>query len=410
MAGTGPDPIVVHEVEAGLRRKIDKMKEMDLPSEGVELILRFIEYMEYEEGVGTHRQSSYVTLLRGVLEVLRERFVKPTRADIKALMDELQGRAYSDWTLTNYRTAIKRFYKWHMGDNEAYPPEVRWLKKKRMSNKILPENLLTKAEVKRLISGCRNNRDKAFIALLYDSGCRIGEILQMRVSSFHTDEMGAVLMVPKEGKTGARRVRIIGDSIPLMLSWLEVHPRRTEPNAPLWVSLHKNKLGEPMAYPASLKILKSAQQRAGITKRIYPHLFRHTRATELARSISEAPLESQMGWVHGSGMTKEYVHLSGKDVDIAMLKAEGMDIPEEVLGDTRKPPVVCSRCEAVNLSDAAYCRRCGMPQTPEAVAEVEKVKGEALTGISDESIQDAMLNDPEVQAMLKLLLAKMAHK
>jgi len=41
------------------------------------------------------------------------------------------------------------------------------------------------------------------------------------------------------------------------------------------------------------------------------------------------------------------------------------------------------------------------------VDEVKKTREEAVSGIPDDSHQDAMLNDPEVQAMLKLLLAKM---
>jgi len=38
------------------------------------------------------------------------------------------------------------------------------------------------------------------------------------------------------GKTGDRRVRIIA-SVPALASWLDIHPNRNNPNAPLWISL-----------------------------------------------------------------------------------------------------------------------------------------------------------------------------
>ncbi len=44
----------------------------------------------------------------------------------------------------------------------------------------------------------------------------------------------------------------------------------------------------------------------------------------LASKVAEAPLESQMGWVHGSRQTRTYIHLSMRDHDNAILKAYGI--------------------------------------------------------------------------------------
>jgi len=65
--------------------------------------------------------------------------------------------------------------------------------------------MLTEAEVELLISKALNPRDKALIALLADSGLRIGEALKLRVKDIYFDDYGAFLIAP-EGKTGARRV------------------------------------------------------------------------------------------------------------------------------------------------------------------------------------------------------------
>ncbi len=89
-------------------------------------------------------------------------------------------------------------------------------------------------------------------------------------------------------------------------------------------------------------MLRKVSKRAGITRRIYPHLFRHTRATILASKITEAPLEAQMGWVPGTKQMATYVHLSGKQTDMAILKAYGVEIKDNAIAEPM--PVKCPRC------------------------------------------------------------------
>ncbi len=69
-------------------------------------------------------------------------------------------------------------------------------------------------------------------------------------------------------------------------------------------------------------------RKAGINKKIHPHLFRHSRATYMANYLTEAQMNQYFGWVQGSGMPAVYVHLSGRDVDDAILKANGFTKPE----------------------------------------------------------------------------------
>ena len=114
-----------------------------------------------------------------------------------------------------------------------------------------------------------------------------------------------------------------------------------------------------MKYANICKFLRKGLHDAKIDRRIYPHLFRHTRATILASRVTEAPLEAQMGWVHGSRMTQTYVHLSGRDQDNAILRAYGIEIKEENPIETQKPSP-CPRCKEPNDSKARFCWKCGM--------------------------------------------------
>jgi len=96
-----------------------------------------------------------------------------------------------------------------MKSNEnEFPPEVKWIKACcRGTHFKLPDDLPSADDVQKLIDTATNARDKALISVLYESGCRIGELLTLRVKNVEFDDYGAVLHV--NGKTGPRRVRII---------------------------------------------------------------------------------------------------------------------------------------------------------------------------------------------------------
>jgi integrase len=57
-----------------------------------------------------------------------------------------------------------------------------------------------------------------------------------------------------------------------------------------------------------------------VNKNIYPHLFRHTRATHLVDKLTEAQMKIYFGWSGRSEVPSVYVHLSGRDVEEAILR------------------------------------------------------------------------------------------
>ena len=98
----------------------------------------------------------------------------------------------------------------------------------------------------------------------------------MKIKSAKFDNYGAVLEVPFEGKTGTRPVRIVGVSVPYLRAWFNNHPSRNDISAPLFCNISEGIRGRAMTYDDVRKALRVSSKRAGITKRIYPHLFRHT--------------------------------------------------------------------------------------------------------------------------------------
>ncbi|MGC9209215.1 MAG: tyrosine-type recombinase/integrase [Nitrososphaeria archaeon] len=240
----------------------------------------------------------------------------------------------------------------------------------------VPE-VLTEDEVQAMIDKAPKLRDKAFIAVLYEGGFRIGEILPATLGDLQFDENGARLRV--HGKTGGRTVRLI-TSAPLLARWVDEHPYKDNPEAPIWISLTKNfqKKLQPMKYHYVTQMLKETAKKAGIKKRIYPHIFRHSAATRDARYLTESELKLKYGWAGGSNMAEVYVHLSGADLDNKLL-AIYAGRPVETIRP-KFAPIICPKCGQENTPGQRYCGRCGTPLSAQELVrgtvEIEELKKE----------------------------------
>ncbi|WP_321417294.1 hypothetical protein [uncultured Methanomethylovorans sp.] len=126
-----------------------------------------------------------------------------------------------------------------------------------------------------------------------------------------------------------------------------------------------------MEYDAIRMVIKRLAAKAGIKKRVYNHLYRHSRATELANHLTQAQMEAHLGWIHGSDMPGVYIHLSGQQVDDAILGMYGINKEEE-----RNPlltPIKCVRCNHVNSPTSDFCSLCGMALNTEAATNVDQM-------------------------------------
>lgn len=387
------------QIENNVRTEYERLSNSVISADAKEKIMDFVSNLKVEKEIGLHREYYYLTRLRKTAEMLKDKFLNPTEQDLKKLVTALSstpiiinsrktGRTYSPRTIQDYKHGMKIFYTW-MGMKEI----VTWIRASNGKSRKAPEDLITVEEIEGISGNCYNQRDRAFFYVLYDSGCRIGELLNMKNKDIDFDQYGAIIKV--NGKTGYRQVRIIGKSIPYLREWQNTHPLRNDSDAWFFCGLANNIRGRQLFHSDIYKTLKKASARAGITRRIHPHLFRHTRATLLASKVTEAPLEMQMGWVHGSKMTRTYVHLSARDQDNAILKAYGIEIEEEKLEVVK--PLNCPRCNEPNDPKARFCWKCGMSLDRKAIEGLESIEKTVLqSSVVEDPIKDLVRKiDPE---------------
>jgi site-specific recombinase XerD len=309
--------IKIHDYTRKVHNLLEKIENSGICPENRAKLLEFYREM-LAQGLSQARISKYLYTLLEIASWTDMPFEELGREQIAELIRRIESSGWSDWTKHDYRLMLKIFYRW-LRRADDYPPEVMWIKANQPKTTKLPEELLTEEEVARMAGAATNPRDRALVHVLYDSGCRIGELLSLQLKHVHFDEHGAQLIV--SGKTGMRRVRII-ESATKLRQWLEHHPDRGNPDAPLWTRLHRN---SALSYGRASDVLEELGRKAGIKKRIYPHLFRHSRATALANHLTESQLKGHFGWTQASAMAGIYVHLSGKDVDDALLRLHGIE-------------------------------------------------------------------------------------
>jgi integrase/recombinase XerD len=363
-------------------------------------IKQFLEYIR-AEGLSTPRQVRYTYVLRKLSSLLGKELRRTTKTDMIRVISDLQKQDTAYDTKLSEKQCIKRFYKWLRNTEDDYPVEVKWIGAKRNNNhKILPEHLLTEDEVKKLAETCQNQLDRALILVLYETGCRVGEILTLKVGDIQFDMHGAIMIL--KGKTGPRRVRIIF-SAKALAEWLNHHPSRLDPESPLWTSFESAGSKKPLEYYAFRKMLSVTASRAKIGKRVNPHSFRHARASNLANVLTEAQMKEYLGWVGDSRMASTYVHLSRRNIDNALLKLNGIKTEDEVTSEEHTLRIkTCARCQEVNSPTSSFCSRCGCPLDAKTAMSLHEEESKT------DSVMDNLLEDPEVKRYLLSKLRAMA--
>ncbi len=329
--------------------------------------------------------------LKLFLEALGNKsYSRAKKEDIEQVFAKIERSDYSESTKEKIKASAKTFYRYLKGDDVYYPKQVAWIKVKRRIKPKLPE-ILNEDEIKRMIESTPNQRDKAIIALLFDAGLRIGELLNLKVKDVELDKEPAHITV--DGKTGMRRVPIFF-SAPYIAQYINSEKR--EENEPLFLAIGSwSNMRVPIDRAAVAKMLTQVAKKAKISKRMYPHLFRHSRASYYANKLTEQQLKVFFGWVGDSRMAATYVHLSGRDIDNALLQANGLPVEKEY----EKPKLtvkVCAKCKMPNTIDAIHCNRCGatldVKNAMEAKMGESQLKESLLESIKDPKVIEELVH------------------
>jgi integrase/recombinase XerD len=394
-----PTPAHVHNYAVRVANMVRNLQES--PRLSLEIKAAIVRFHDdcFARGISAGRVARYLHEAILLHEWFGKDLATASLPEVRSLVARIEQSDYAPASKRDFKIALRKYVRFAAG-TEEYPATVSWIRASQgVKTMRIPEEVLTPEEVTRMVGAAPNARDRALIAVLYESGCRIGEILDLRVQDVTPATPGIVLRV--DGKTGPRRIRLIA-STPYLVDYLNGHRFRDEPSRHLWVTL--NDL--PMQYARTALMLRRAARIAGIKKHIYPHLFRHSRATHLASHLTESQMKAYFGWVQASEMAGIYVHMSGRDVDHAILRLNGLE-------DQRKstlevlPPRPCRRCGTSNGATNRFCTSCSGPMTDEAARELS---ASVAARTEADSVLDVLMDDPEVRELLSRKISALGRR
>jgi hypothetical protein len=222
-------------------------------------------------------------------------------------------------------------------------------------------DMIPREEIKLVIDSCTTIRDKALIDFAWDSGKRIGEILNIKIRDIQVTKNGYLFKA--DGKSGVSSFLVL-ECLPTLAAWLESHPNNDDPDAWLFPNEKHIWKGNKLAYNAARQMLLRAVKASGVKRRIYFGLMRHSAATRAAKYMTDAIIKDRFAWSPTSKMPARYTHIRlGIDANNAYLKEHGIE--PEVEDKVSNVPVLCPICKTPNSPDQKICQSCAKPLTTE---------------------------------------------
>jgi|Deesub1362B_J571_1020462.scaffolds.fasta_scaffold01212_3 integrase/recombinase XerD len=211
---------------------------------------------------------------------------------------------------------------------------------------------LTIEEVRTLIEHTGRPRDRALILLLFATGLRVSEIVSLKIGD--VDFKRGIIRVYRHKSELESEIPVADFALLSLREAINTYIRKDE-NAPLF----QNKYGEQLSIRSVQKILQNAAKRAGINKKVSPHILRHTYATFLlSKGFNLAEIQELLG--HASiRTTRIYSHVVKSELERKYHK-----VFHSKTNDEKEPPIeikvmFCPKCGYKIGQGWKYCINCG---------------------------------------------------
>ncbi|SDS23296.1 Site-specific recombinase XerD [Formosa sp. Hel1_31_208] len=239
--------------------------------------------------------KNYISSFETFINHFKDKELKEiNEVDIRKYLQLLIQKGVSNSQVNLSINSIKFYYETVLGmPNRFYSIE------RPRKEKTLPE-VLSKEEILKIIEGANNIKHKCIIGLLYSSGLRRSELLNLEVNDIDSKRMVVII---KNAKGNKDRVTILS---PNLLKDLQTYYREYRPEKYLF----EGQKGGKYSASSVLTIVKSASRRAGMYKKVTPHMLRHSFATHLLENGTDLRhIQILMG--HNSTKTTEiYTHVA----------------------------------------------------------------------------------------------------
>ena len=275
------------------------------------IIRKYMQYLKLEKALAGNTQEAYMQDLEKLLNFLKAEnidFRKCTYENLQQFSAELHDIGIHARSQARIISGIHSFYRFLVLNNyiETDPSELLETPKIGLH---LPE-VLTVEEIDRIIETvdmdkAEGQRNRAILETLYSCGLRVSELCNLKMSDLYFTEG----FIKVEGKGSKQRIVPISQrAIKEIRYWLiDRQAWRVKPGYEDYVFLAR--WGKGISRIMIFHLIKELADKAGITKKISPHTFRHSFATHLLEGGANLrAIQAMLG--HESITTTEiYTHI-----------------------------------------------------------------------------------------------------
>ncbi len=287
-----------------------------------EAIGDFLAYLRLEKSLGAKTLTAYggdVEKLRNFIE--SEYGLQPQQVEhkhIEQFLAHVYDMGLNERSQARVLSGVKAFFKYLLTDDAISANPTQQIDGPKVGRK-LPE-VLSVEEIESVIAAIdlskpEGHRNKAMIEMLYSCGLRVSELVNLQLSNIYYDK-GFLRVIGKGNKE--RLVPIGTKAIKALKHYLagrNTLPVQKEYDDTVFLNRRGAKLTTVMVF----LIVKDLAVKAGITKTISPHTFRHSFATHLVEGGADLRAVQEMLGHESITTTEIYTHLDREYLKEAIL-------------------------------------------------------------------------------------------
>lgn len=270
-----------------------------------ETLENYRNYLKYERNYSDNTVSAYINDLNKYEEFLKKNILESDAEDLEKYLKYIGGMQST--TVAHKITAIKSYFNYNIKRGIVKSNPANKVSRPKLA-KHLPE-YLTEEEVSKLldveIKSPYDFRNKTILELLYSSGIRISELVNIKTPNYDSEECLIRIM----GKGSKERIIPLGDyAINIMNDYMNNY--RPLINKKFTDYIFINNRGDKISRQFIFKVIKKEALKKGIKKDISPHTLRHTFATHLLKNGADLRIIQELLGHENISTTQIYTHVT----------------------------------------------------------------------------------------------------
>ena len=237
-----------------------------------------------------------------------------TYENLQEYIYQLSKNKISERSQARAISSIKAFFKFLLEDDYRTDNPATLLEGPKLGL-YLPDTL-SEEDINRIIACIDNStdigkRNKCILEVLYGCGLRVSELIDLKISNINFKE--SYIMVEGKGEK-TRLVPLANTTAEFIRSYIKNIRKKTKINKKYEDTLFLNSRGTNMSRVIVFIIIKELTQKAGISKSISPHTFRHSFATHLLQNGADLRFIQEMLGHSSITTTQVYTHLKTEEL------------------------------------------------------------------------------------------------